>query len=199
MNKEKANPVVSVNPEQVISEMKAEMAAAVSKFDEEIRKIRTGRAHPSLLDGIKVFAYDSEIPLNQLALITVESYSSLLIQPYDQGTIALIEKAILQSGRDLVPSNDGKSIRIKIPPLTQEAREKLVKLVRKKAEEFKVSIRNIRDKARSEIKKAKDSKIISEDRSRKLLEEIQKITDENTKKVDALTQAKEREIMGSSE
>jgi ribosome recycling factor len=194
--KGKREQEVEINPDKIISDAKEEMKKAVEKFDEEMRKIKTGRAHPSLLDGIKVFAYDSEIPLNQLALISVSSPSELIVEPFDPNIRPAIEKAILQSGRDLVPQSDGKIIRIKIPPLTQETRENILKLVRKKSEDFKVSIRNIRDKARSEIKDAKDKKVISEDRARRLFDELQKITDENIKKIDTILQAKEKEILG---
>jgi ribosome recycling factor len=194
--KGKKEQEVNINPDKVISDAKEEMRRAVEKFDEEMRKVKTGRAHPSLLEGIKVFAYDSEVPLNQLALISVSSPSELIVEPFDQSIRASIEKAILQSGRDLVPQSDGKIIKIRIPPLTQETRENLLKLVRKKSEEFKVSIRNIRDKARSDIKDAKDRKVISEDRARKLFDELQKITDENIKKIDTILQAKEKEILG---
>lgn len=181
-----------IDPQVLIKEMKNEMNLAVEKFSEEIKKIKTGRAHPSLLDGIKVFAYDSELPLKQIALITVESSSTLLIQPHDSSTIPAIEKAILQSGRDLVPSNDGKVIRIKISPLTHETREKLIKLVRKKSEEFKVSVRNIRDKTRSKIK---DIKTMSEDKKRKILEDIEKETNQIIAKIDSITSEKEKEIL----
>jgi ribosome recycling factor len=194
--KGKKEQEVNINPDKVISDAKEEMRRAVEKFDEEMRKVKTGRAHPSLLEGIKVFAYDSEVPLNQLALISVSSPSELIVEPFDQSIRASIEKAILQSGRDLVPQSDRKIIKIRIPPLTQETRENLLKLVRKKSEEFKVSIRNIRDKARSDIKDAKDRKVISEDRARKLFDELQKITDENIKKIDTILQAKEKEILG---
>jgi ribosome recycling factor len=194
--KGKREQEVEINPDKVISDAKEEMKRAVEKFDEEMKKVKTGRAHPSLLDGIKVFAYDSEIPLNQLALISVSSPSELIVEPFDPNIRPAIEKAILQSGRDLVPQSDGKIIRIKIPPLTQETRENILKLVRKKSEDFKVSIRNIRDKARSEIKDAKDKKVISEDRARRLFDELQKITDENIKKIDTILQAKEKEILG---
>jgi len=194
--KGKKEQEVEINPDKIISDAKEEMKKAVEKFDEEMKKIKTGRAHPSLLDGIKVFAYDSEIPLNQLALISVSSPSELIVEPFDPNIRPAIEKAILQSGRDLVPQSDGKIIRIKIPPLTQETRENILKLVRKKSEDFKVSIRNIRDKARSEIKDAKDKKVISEDRARRLFDELQKITDENIKKIDTILQAKEKEILG---
>jgi len=194
--KGKREQEVEINPDKIISDAKEEMKKAVEKFDEEMKKIKTGRAHPSLLDGIKVFAYDSEIPLNQLALISVSSPSELIVEPFDPNVRPAIEKAILQSGRDLVPQSDGKIIRIKIPPLTQETRENILKLVRKKSEDFKVSIRNIRDKARSEIKDAKDKKVISEDRARRLFDELQKITDENIKKIDTILQAKEKEILG---
>ncbi len=194
--KGKREQEVNINPDKVISDAKEEMKKAVEKFDEEMRKVKTGRAHPSLLEGIKVFAYDIEVPLNQLALISVSSPSELIVEPFDQNLRASIEKAILQSGRDLVPQSDGKIIKIKIPPLTRETRENLLKLVRKKSEEFKVSIRNIRDKARSDIKDAKDRKVISEDRARRLFDELQKITDENIKKIDAILQAKEKETLG---
>ncbi|MCS7213185.1 MAG: ribosome recycling factor [Candidatus Calescibacterium sp.] len=180
-----------IDPQALLKEMKNEMSQAVEKLSEELKKIKTGRAHPSLLDGIRVFAYDSELPLNQVALITLESSTSLLIQPYDSSTIPAIEKAILQSGRDLVPSNDGKNIRIKIPPLTQETREKIIKMVRKKSEDFKVSIRNTRDKVRSKIREMKN---ISEDRKRKILEDIEKETNEFISKIDKLTESKEKEI-----
>jgi ribosome recycling factor len=195
-DKGKKEQEVNINPDKVISDAKEEMRRAVEKFDEEMRKVKTGRAYPSLLEGIKVFAYDSEVPLNQLALISVSSPSELIVEPFDQSIRASIEKAILQSGRDLIPQSDGKIIKIRIPPLTQETRENLLKLVRKKSEEFKVSIRNIRDKARSDIKDAKDRKVISEDRARKLFDELQKITDENIKKIDTILQAKEKEILG---
>ena len=194
--KGKREQEVEINPDKVISDAKEEMKRAVEKFEEEMRKVKTGRAHPSLLEGIKVFAYDSEIPLNQLALISVSSPSELIVEPFDPNIRPAIEKAILQSGRDLVPQSDGKIIRIKIPPLTQETRENILKLVRKKSEDFKVSIRNIRDKARSEIKDAKDRKVISEDRARRLFDELQKITDENIKKIDTILQSKEKEILG---
>ncbi len=185
-----------VNPNEVMSEMRVDMSNAIRKFSEELKKVKTGRAHPSLLDGIVVFAYDSEIPINQLAVISVESPSELVIQPYDPNIISSIEKAILQSGRDLVPSNDGKVIRIKIPPLTKETREKLVKLIRKKAEDFRVSLRNIRDEARSRIKRAKDEKAISEDQMRKFFNEIQKETEKHMKQIEEILSAKEKEIMG---
>lgn len=189
--KEQRHQEVQIDPQTLLREMRDEMNQALDKFSAEIKKIRTGRAHPSLLDGIKVFVYDSEIPLNQLALITVESASSILVQPYDTSTIQSIEKAILQSGRDLVPSSDGKVIRIKIPPLTQEMREKIVKLIRKKGEDFKVSIRNIRDKTRSKIR---DIKAMSEDRKRKILEDIEKESNDFIRKIDGLVEAKEKEI-----
>ena len=194
--KGKREQEVEINPDKVISDAKEEMKRAVEKFEEEMKKVKTGRAHPSLLDGIKVFAYDSEIPLNQLALISVSSPSELIVEPFDPNIRPAIEKAILQSGRDLVPQSDGKIIRIKIPPLTQETRENILKLVRKKSEDFKISIRNIRDKARSEIKDAKDKKVISEDRARRLFDELQRITDENIKKIDTILQAKEKEVLG---
>ncbi len=192
MKDQKHEQQQQIDPQVVIKEMKNEMSITLEKFSEEIKKIKTGRAHPSLLDGIKVFLYDSELPIKQVALITIESPSTLLIQPHDSSTIAAIEKAILQSGRDLVPSNDGKVIRIKISPLTQEAREKLIKLVRKKAEEFKVSVRNIRDKARNKIR---DIKTISEDKKRKILDDIEKETNQIIAKIESLNSEKEKEIL----
>lgn len=181
-----------IDPQVYLKEMRDEMSQTVEKFAEEMKKIRTGRVHPSLLDGIKVFAYDSELDLNQVALITVESSSSLLIQPFDSSLIQSIEKAILQSGRDLVPSSDGKVIRIKIPPLTQEMREKILKIVRKKGEDFKVSLRNTRDKVRNKIR---DIKSISEDRRRKILEDIEKESNDFMKKIDSIIESKEKEIL----
>lgn len=171
------------------------MARSVEVLKKEFSSIRTGRASLALLDGIMVNYYDTPTPLQQLASLSIPESRQITIQPWEQKIIPDIEKAILKSDLGLTPTNDGKTIRINIPPLTEERRKLLVKTVKKKAEEAKVSVRNIRRDTIEEIRKLEKEKHISEDVVKKLQDEIQKITDSFITKIDEVLALKEKEIM----
>ena len=171
------------------------MSRSVEALRKEFSSIRTGRASLALLDGIMVNYYDTPTPLQQLASLSIPESRQIVIQPWEQKIVPDIEKSILKSDLGLTPSNDGKIIRINIPPLTEERRKLLVKTVKKKAEEAKVSVRNIRRDTNEEIKKLEKEKHISEDIVKKLQDEIQKITDSYVSKVDEVLSSKEKEIM----
>jgi ribosome recycling factor len=171
------------------------MARAVEVLKKEFGSIRTGRASLSLLDEIMVNYYETPTPLQQLASLSIPESRQMAIQPWDPKVISEIEKAILKSDLGLTPMNDGKIIRINIPPLTEERRKQLVKTVKKKAEEAKVAVRNIRRDANEELKKLEKEKHISEDVVKKSQDEIQKITDFYITKVDEVLANKEKEIM----
>ncbi len=172
----------------------AKMEKSASLLAQELSKLRTGRATPALLDGIKIEYYGSTLPLNQVATISIPEPRLMIIQPWDKTALGSIEKAIYKSAIGLTPNNDGNVIRLSIPPLTTERRDELVKLTQKLGEDTKVAIRNIRREANSEIKKEEKNKKISEDESFKSQEAIQKITDVYTKKVDEILKKKEKEI-----
>jgi ribosome recycling factor len=171
------------------------MTRTIEVLKKDLASVRTGRASLALLDGIVVNYYDTQTPLQQLATLSIPESRQIAIQPWDQKIIPDIEKAILKSDLGLTPMNDGKIIRINIPPLTEERRKQLVKAVKKKAEEAKVSIRNIRRDANEELKKFEKEKHISEDEVKKLQEETQKTTDSFIAKVDEVLGYKEKEIM----
>ncbi|OGW44973.1 MAG: ribosome recycling factor [Nitrospirae bacterium RBG_13_41_22] len=171
------------------------MSRTIEALKKEFASIRTGRASLALLDGIMVNYYDTPTPLQQLVSLSIPESRQIAIQPWDQKIIPDIEKAILKSDLGLTPMNDGKMIRINIPPLTEERRKQLVKAVRKKAEEAKVAIRNIRRDSNEELKKLEKEKHLSEDIVKKSQDEIQKITDSYISKADEVLGHKEKEIM----
>lgn len=171
------------------------MSRTIEVFKKELASIRTGRASLALLDGIMVNYYNTLTPLQQVASLSIPESRQIAIQPWDPKIIPDIEKAILKSDLGLTPTNDGKIIRIAIPPLTEERRKQLVKTVRKKAEDARVALRNIRRDINEEIKKLEKERHISEDIVKKLHEEIQKITDSFISKVDEVLNHKEKEIM----
>lgn len=171
------------------------MSRTIDALKKDFASIRTGRASLALLDGLMVSYYDTPTPLQQLASLSIPESRQIAIHPWDQKVIPDIEKAILKSDLGLTPMNDGKMIRINIPPLTEERRKQLVKTVRKKAEEAKVSIRNIRRDVNEELKKLEKEKHISEDIVKKSQDEIQKLTDSFISKVDEVLTNKEKEIM----
>uniref|UniRef100_A0A7C4EKW7 Ribosome-recycling factor n=1 Tax=Thermodesulfovibrio aggregans TaxID=86166 RepID=A0A7C4EKW7_9BACT len=171
------------------------MTQAVEIFKKDLATFRTGRASLGILDNIKVEYYGSMVPLNQVATLGIPEPRMITIQPWEQRMISEIERAILKSDLGLNPINDGKMIKIVIPPLTEERRKQLVKVVRKRAEEARVTIRNIRREIIDEIKKAEKEKKLSEDDSRRVQEEIQKITNSFIEKVDQALEQKEKEIM----
>jgi len=171
------------------------MSKTIEALKKDFSSIRTGRASLALLDGIIVNYYDSPTPLQQLASLSIPESRQMAIQPWDPKVIPDIEKAILKSDLGLTPMNDGKMIRISIPPLTEERRKQLVKTVKKKAEEAKVALRNIRRDINEEIKKLEKEKHVSEDVVKKFHEDLQKITDSFIVKVDEVLSHKEKEIM----
>jgi ribosome recycling factor len=171
------------------------MEAAVEALKKDFASIRTGRASLALMDGILVEYYGNPTPINQVSSLSTPDSRQIVIQPWEQKIIPDIEKAILKSDLGLTPMNDGKLIRINIPPLTEERRKQLVKVVKKRAEEAKVSVRNIRREFNEALKKLEKEKEISEDDLKKSLDEVQKITDDFIKKVDEKLEHKEKEIM----
>jgi len=179
----------------IFNELRQNMESHVEFFQKALQKVRTGRASTSLLDGIKVDYYGAPTPLNQVATLSAPESQMIVISPWDKNALGNIEKAIQRSELGLVPSNDGKIIRITIPPLTEERRKELVKIVKKMAEECKIQIRNSRRDANNELKKLKTDGDISEDDLHGYQEDVQKITDDYIGKTDDVLAAKEDEIM----
>lgn len=171
------------------------MSKSIEALERELNRVRTGRASLSILDGIKVDYYGTLTPLNQMATLAVPESRLITIQPWDVSVIKDIEKAILKSDLGLTPANDGKILRISIPPLTEERRKELVKLVHKICEEHKVSVRNVRRDSNELLKSLKKDGDISEDEAFKAQDEIQKITDEHVKLIDECYTNKEKEIL----
>lgn len=182
-------------PQSIKKNAEDRMEKAIVALKKELLTLRAGRATPALLDRVQVEYYGSMTPINQLANINTPDSRTLMIQPWDKSSVSAIEKAILKSDLGLTPSNDGNSIRIIIPALTEERRTELVKMTRKFGEEAKVAIRNVRRDANDEIKKLEKSAGMSEDESRRHQEDIQKFTDKFIGEVDKVLQAKEKEIM----
>jgi ribosome recycling factor len=180
---------------EIIKEMQRKMDRALEVLGQDFARIRTGRASVALLEGIKVDAYGTAMPISQVASLAAPEPRLLTVQPWDTGLMSDLEKAILRSDLGLTPSNDGKIIRIPIPPLTTERRKELVKSTKKMAEESKVALRNLRRDANEQLKELKKDKQISEDEVFKAQEEVQKATDDYIKKLDALAAEKEKEIM----
>jgi ribosome recycling factor len=171
------------------------MNKAVESLDVRLSKIRTGRAQPALLDGIMVDYYGSQTPLRQVAQINVEDARTLKLSVFDRNAIKAVEKAIQQSELGLNPVVAGVEIRVPLPPLTEERRKELVKIVKNEVEQSKVEIRNIRRDANAEVKDLQKNKEISEDDQRSAEEKIQKLTDASIKKTDDLLAAKQKELM----
>jgi len=178
----------------ILKNAEEKMKKAILSLQKDLTTVRAGRANPSLLDKVQVEYYGSLTPINQVASISVPDPRSLMIQPWDKSIINAIEKAILKSELGLNPTNDGVIIRIQIPALTEERRNELVKLIKKMGEEAKVAIRNIRRDTNDEIKKIEKTKEISEDDSRRLQDEVQKLTDKQIAEVDIMIEQKEKEI-----
>lgn len=181
--------------EETLQEARDRMSKTIAALENELKRIRTGRASASLLDGIKIDYYGTSTPLNQTATVAVPESRLITIQPWDATIIKDIEKAILKSDIGLTPSNDGKLIRISVPPLSEERRKELAKLVHKSCEEHKVAVRNIRRDSNELIKGFKKDGDISEDDAFKAQDRVQKITDEYISKVDEVYRKKEKEIM----
>ncbi|MDD4171472.1 MAG: ribosome recycling factor [Syntrophomonas sp.] len=179
----------------IMEDTEVRMTKTIEHLIGDFAGMRAGRANPAMVEKIMVNYYGAPTPLNQLANINVPEARLLVINPWDKGSIAEIEKAIMRSDLGVNPNNDGNVIRINIPQLTEDRRKDLVKVVKKRAEEGKVAIRNIRREANDLIKASEKDKMISEDASKKGLDDIQKVTDKYTKDIDQILQLKEKEIM----
>jgi len=176
-------------------EAEGRMEKAIESLRKDLSTMRTGRASLALLEGIMVDYYGTATPINQVAALSVPDPKSILIQPWEPKIIGEVEKAILRSDLGLTPSNDGKTVRVNIPVLTEERRKQLVKLAKKRAEESRVAIRNIRRDTNDELKRLEKEKHVSEDVVKKSLDEVQKLTDLYIKKVEEVLAHKEAEIM----
>ncbi|MDX2040009.1 MAG: ribosome recycling factor [Acidobacteriota bacterium] len=180
---------------EIIKDAKTRMDKALEDFRHKLTTVRTGRASTNLLDGITVEYYGTPTPLNQVATINAPEASLITVQPFDPSLVNDIDKAIRSSDLGLNPSNDGKLVRVPIPPLTEERRKQMVKVIHDVAEEHRTAVRNIRRDANDKLKKALKDKIISEDDERRSLEEVQKLTDQHINKIGELLAHKESEIL----
>lgn len=171
------------------------MAKAIETLEHNFQTVRTGRASLHILDNVMVNAYGTDTPIRQVATLSTPDARTMLIQPWDRGVMASVEKAILAANLGMTPSNDGKVIRLTVPPLTEERRKELVKVVKHMAEEERVAVRNIRRHTNEEIKKTEKQHEISEDSRDKMLKKVQVLTDDFIKKIDELLEKKEAEIM----
>jgi ribosome recycling factor len=181
--------------ESIYQETTQSMEKSIDSLKNEFKKTRTGRASLSILDGIRVEYYGTITPLNQMASLSIPESRLITIQPWDVSVIKDIEKAILKSDLGLTPSNDGKVIRISIPPLTEERRKDLVKVIYKKSEEHRVAVRNIRRDSNELLKGLKKDGDISEDDAFRAQDQVQKITDKHIKLIDDVCKEKEKEIL----
>ena len=181
--------------QQVLRDIEQRMTGAENALSKALGSIRAGRANASLLEGIQVLYYGAPTPLNQLAQISVPEARMLTITPFDKGSLEEIEKAINKSDIGITPSNDGNMVRLVIPQLTEERRRDIAKLVGEEAENAKVSVRNIRRDGLDEFRKLEKSGDISEDELRRFEKDVQGLTDQSVKNIDALAAEKEREIM----
>ena len=181
--------------EALVKDSSARMERSIEAFRKELGKVRTGRASFSLLDGVKVDYYGTPTPLQQVGTLSVPESRLITVTPWDTKMIGPIEKAIQGSGLGLNPSSDGKTVRIPIPPLTEERRKELAKMVRKMAEDARVAVRNVRREAIEKLKDREKKKEISEDVVKRGQERIQKETDAHVKKIDEILKSKEQEIL----
>ena len=181
--------------EDTKKEAREAMDKAIAALERDFNRVRTGRASLSILDGVRADYYGVPTPLNQMASLSIPEPRLILIQPWEPKSCEAIEKAILKSDLGLTPVSDGKVVRITIPPLTEERRKELVRVVRKMGEEAKIAIRAARREANDMLKELKKEGEVSEDDAHRGMDQIQKLTDQYVAKVDELTQAKEKEIM----
>ncbi len=177
------------------SDLDGKMQKCVEATRGEFASIRTGRATPALLDRLHVEAYGQPVPLKQVAGVSVPDARTLLITAWDKGVVGDIRKAIEKSDLGITPSVDGNSIRLVVPPLSEERRRDLVKVIKKKAEDGKVAVRNVRHKAHDDLRAQQKAGEITEDDNKRMQERLQKLTDKYVKEIDALATVKEREIM----
>ena len=181
--------------DDIIADADERMQKSLVSLDDAFKKIRTGRAHPAILDSVMVSYYGTDTPLNQLANVTVEEGRSLIVSPWEKPMIGEVEKAIMKSDLGLNPSNNGDTIRVPMPALTEETRKEYTKQAKAEAENARIAIRNIRRDANSDIKDLEKEKEISEDEQRREEEQVQKITDKHIATVESSFQAKEADLL----
>jgi ribosome recycling factor len=181
--------------EDVKKDAAARMGKCVQTFQGDLRKLRTGRAHPSLIEHLRVDYYGSEVPLQQVASIAVEDGRTLVISPWEKSVVQAIEKAIFKSDLGLTPQTAGTVIRIPMPPLTEERRREITKVLRHDAENARVAVRNVRRDVMNDIKQRLKDKELSQDDERRAEGDVQKLTDKHVADIDALLAAKEKEVM----
>lgn len=178
-----------------IKQMRAQMDAAVEAMRREFSSVRTGKASPALLDTVRVDAYGSKMPLNQVATVNTPEPRMIIVQPWDKSLIGEIERGIQTADLGLNPSNDGNLIRVPIPPLSEERRKDMVRLLHKMAEEGRISVRHARQEANKEIKRLEHDHEISEDEAHRQLGEVQEVTDSYIARIDDMMTRKEAEVM----
>lgn len=193
--KELFGRVLGMDPDEILLDVEERMEKAISVLKENLAGIRTGRASPGLVDSLRVEVYGSAVPLKTIASIAVPEPNQLLIRPYDLNTLKDIEKAILASGLGLTPQNDGRTIRLILPPLSMEVRRKMVTRIRELCEEAKIAIRNIRRDGNKSADQAEKEKVLSEDECKRLKEKIQDLTKEYEDQANQLAKAREKEVL----
>ena len=192
---EQDNAEIQLTPEAVLQEVERKMGRSREALQRELAALRTGRATPSLIENVAVDYYGSPTPLKQLASISAPDARAILVQPWDKQALREIEKSLMRSDLGFNPSNDGNTITVPIPPLNQERRQELVRLLKRKIEEGKVSVRNVRRDGLETLRKLERDKAISQDQNRRSQEQLQKTTDAHIKDIDQVAAAKEAEIM----
>lgn len=181
--------------EELLSGTKQKMDKAIESMKHDFVAVRTGRANPGMVEGIKIDYYGTPTPLSQVGNITVPDPQMIMIAPWDKGLIGEITKAIQRADIGITPQSDGNIVRLPIPPLNEERRKELVKQIKKIGEECKIAVRNVRRDGNEKLKKMEKDKLVSQDDEKTLLEQIQKDTDEHIKMIDTLLAAKEKELM----
>tara|TARA_B100000029_G_scaffold416160_1_gene420303 strand:+ start:2309 stop:2893 length:585 start_codon:yes stop_codon:yes gene_type:complete len=184
-----------LTPEDVLAEVSTKMDRAVEAFKRDLQQLRTGRATPALVENVEVDYYGTMTPLKQIASISVPDARAIMIQPWDTGSLRDIEKSLQSSDMGFNPSNDGATITVPIPQLTNDRRQELVKLLKRKVEDGKVSVRNARRDGQDTLRKMEKDKSISQDENRRAQDQLQKTTDGHTKEIDETGTAKEAEIL----
>ncbi len=182
-------------PEDVLAETERKMARSIDALRRDLNTLRTGRATPSLIEDVSIDYYGSPTPLKQIASISAPDARAILVQPWDKQSLRDIERGLLKSEMGFNPSNDGNNITVPIPPLTQERRQELVRLLKRKLEDGKVSVRNVRRDGQDTLRKMERDKVISQDQNRRAQDQLQKATDNHTKLIDQVGSEKEAEIM----
>jgi ribosome recycling factor len=180
---------------KVLTDLAAHMDKSIQALQKDLLKVRTGRASPALVEGVQVDYYGSRTPLTQVANVTTPDARTIQIVPWEATILSQIEKAIFEANIGFTPQNDGKLIRITLPPLTEERRKEMVKMIKKNGEDAKIALRNQRRDANEEVKKQEKDKLASADEAKKLQEQIQKKTDDKVAEVDKIIAGKEKEIM----